>query len=145
MNAEEKKLQFVDTNVFLYAYDVSDPVKQEKAAALVKDMWNKKKGCVSIQVLQELYVNLTKKIPQPISRAEAAQIIKDLGQWKCHSPDLASLEQTIDLENRFQVSFWDAMIINSAQQMQCAVLWTEDLNAGQDYEGVLVKNPFLLD
>lgn len=142
MSGNGRQRQFVDTNIFLYAYDNSDPVKQKKAAALIKSLWDNRCGCISIQVLQELYVNLTGKIPYPISSIEAKQIIMDLKSWMHHVPDSKSLEKAIDIECRFGLSFWDAMILCSAQQMQCSILWTEDLNAGQNYDGVLVKDPF---
>jgi predicted nucleic acid-binding protein len=143
MSDKWQQRQFVDTNIFLYAYDISDPAKRKKAADLIKSLWGNKCGCISIQVLQELYVNLTRKIPHPMSSIEAKQIIVDLKSWKHHVPDSISLEKAIDMESKFRLSFWDAMILCSAHQMQCSILWTEDLNAGQNYDGVLVKNPFI--
>ncbi len=138
-----KKHQFVDTNIFLYAYDRSEPQKQTKAKALIFELWQSRLGTVSIQVLQELYVNLTRKVPQPLEHQLAAQVISDLGRWNCHCPNQDSLQKALALKQRYQLSFWDAMIITSAQDMHCSVLWSEDLNSGQNYDGVRVKNPFI--
>lgn len=143
MSDNGKLWQFVDTNIFLYAYDISDPTKQKQAAELIKKLWDSRCGCISIQVLQELYVNLTRKIPHPMNPDEAKQIIIDLKSWKHHVPEYKSLEKAIDIESTFRLSFWDAMILSSAQQMQCSILWTEDFNTGQNYDGIVVKNPFV--
>lgn len=145
MTGKQEQRQFVDTNIILYAYDSSDPVKQRTAALLLHSLWNSGLGCLSIQVVQELYVNLTRKIPNPLNPEHAAQIISDLGRWRCHAPVLDSLLKAVSIQQRYHVSFWDAMIICSAQSMQCPVLWTEDLNHGQDYGGVKALNPFLTD
>jgi len=142
MSVRENDCQFVDTNIFLYAYDVSDPAKQKEAKALIRRLWDSRLGRVSIQVLQELYVNLTRKVNPPLEGLKAKQIISDLGHWKHHVPDVASLQKAADLEHCYKLSFWDAMIICSAQEMQCSIIWTEDLNDGQKFNGTVVKNPF---
>ena len=79
----------------------------------------------------------------PLPADRASQIIADLGQWELHSPRVDDLLNAIDLQVRYNISFWDAMIIASARQLGCQVLWSEDLNDGQDYGDVTVKNPFL--
>ena len=79
----------------------------------------------------------------PLPADRASQIIADLGQWELHSPRVDDLLNAIDLQIRYKISFWDAMIIASARQLGCQVLWSEDLNDGQDYGDVTVKNPFL--
>ncbi len=142
MNDKQGQRQFVDTNIILYAYDCSDPVKHSKARALLHNLWDTGLGSVSVQVLQELYVNLTHKIPNFLSSIEARQIILDLGRWRYHAPGLDGLLKAIDIQQRYQLSFWDAMVVCSAQSLQCSILWTEDLNPGQDYDGVRALNPF---
>jgi len=136
------KNQFVDTNIFLYAYDSSAPKKKELAQKLISELWQSRQGVISIQVLQELYVNLTRKLPKPVSTELAAQIIADLGQWRLHEPKLSDLQRAVELERIYSISFWDAMIVNSAQHMGCKILWTEDLNSGQYLADLIIKNPF---
>jgi len=141
--SENRSYEFVDTNIFLYAYDLSDAGKRQKAQALISHLWETGRGCISIQVLQELYVNLTLKIPRPLTPQVATQIISDLGQWRLHIPELSSLIEAVNIQQRHQVSFWEAMIICSAKELDCITLWTEDLNPGQRYEGIDVVNPLL--
>ncbi len=142
MSAVKSQKQFVDTNIFLYAYDSSTPEKGSKAKQLISSLWNSGQGAVSMQVLQELYVNMTRKLPRPISLELAAQFISDLGQWHLHRPVLEDLQRAIELEKSSSISFWDAMIVNSAQQMGCGVLWTEDLSSNQYIGELVIKNPF---
>ncbi len=135
--------QFVDTNVLIYAHDRSAGVKQARAKALIQELWKNENGCLSIQVLQEFYYNVTKKIATPINRAEAAENIRLLSQWKVHSPRPQDVLNAIQIQEQYPLSFWDALIINSAARMGCEVVWSEDLNAGQTYGGVAVRNPFI--
>ncbi|MGI6319354.1 MAG: PIN domain-containing protein [Firmicutes bacterium] len=140
---ENKEFQFVDTNIIIYAYDISDPVKREQARSLIIDLWESGLGCLSIQVLQELYVNISAKIPKPLPADIASRIITDLGQWRLHIPDLSSILEAIEIQQRNQISFWDAMIICSAKTLDCKIIWTEDLNTNQFYENIKAVNPFL--
>lgn len=141
MNAENN-YQFVDTNVLVYAHDTSAGVKHDQAKALIQTLWEAQTGCLSIQVLQEFYVTVTKKVKRPLSPQTTAQIIEDLQVWRMHTPKPADVLAAIKLQTRYQTSFWDAMIIQSAIQLKCATLWSEDLNAGQLFQGVSVENPF---
>ena len=95
-----------------------------------------------MQVLQELFVNLTRKVPKPLSAREAAVLVEDLFAWTVHSPGPRDVLYAIELHERAGVSFWDAMILTSARSLGCRVLYSEDLSAGQSYDGVLVVNPF---
>jgi predicted nucleic acid-binding protein len=142
MNAIENQKQFVDTNIFTYAYDLSAPDKSKIAKKLIAGLWESGLGVISIQVLQELYVNLSRKLPNTISREQSAQIITDLGHWHLHRPNLTDLQQALNIEREHNISFWDAMIVSSAVQMKCKVLWTEDLNSGQYIEDLAILNPF---
>ena len=135
--------QFVDSNVLIYANDISAGIKREQARELVSRLWQQEAGCVSIQVLQELYVNLTRKVPHPLDGATASRIIADLAQWQVHSPEPPDLLAAIEIQQRNQISFWDAMIVRSAARLGCLRIWSEDLNSGQAYEGVRVENPFV--
>lgn len=133
--------RFVDTNVLVYAYDESAGEKREAASTLVADLWESGEGCLSVQVLQEFYVNVTRKVKMPISRAEAATIVEDLTAWTVHSPGGRDVLLAIELQGRQSLSFWDAMIITSARSLGCEVLYSENMNPGQSYDGVAVVNP----
>jgi predicted nucleic acid-binding protein len=141
MSAEGRR-EFVDTNVLVYAHDRSAGAKQAQAAALLKRLWASGQGCLSVQVLQEFFVTVTRKIPHPMSGAEAEALVRDLAGWTVFAPDEDDVLAAIALHRRTGVSFWDAMILDSAAATGCEVIWSEDLNAGQEYEGVGVENPF---
>ena len=136
--------QFVDANVLVYAHDVTAGAKHTRARALVEELWDTRQGCLSVQVLQEFFVTTTRKIPRPLEARAAAQIIADLAHWHVHAPAAGDVLGAIDIYQRTGASFWDAMILRSAKELGCQVLHSEDLNAGQDYEGVEVRNPFLV-
>jgi predicted nucleic acid-binding protein len=140
MSAEGRS--FVDTTVLVYAYDETAGTKREAARALVRQLWETRRGCVSVQVLQELFVALTRKVPSPVPAASATRVVEDLSEWTIHAPDARDVLAAIRFHGRHRISFWDAMIVQSAVQLGCDVLCTEDLNAGQQYDGVKVVNPF---
>ena len=141
MSATEQR-QFVDTNILIYAHDSSAGVKHDKTKALLNELWRSGDGYLSIQVLQEFYVNVTRKLAIPLSPELAIEIITDLSAWRVHSPKASDLVDAIGLQTRRQISFWDAMILTSARQLGCQMVWSEDLNAGHNYEGIEVRNPF---
>ena len=140
---DENGLQFVDTNILIYAYDVSSAEKHGRALELISKLWDSGKGCLSIQVLQEFYVNLTQKIPHPLTPSKTMRIIDDYGRWRLHKPELKSVLEAICIQQRNKISFWDAMIICSAKELGCKKIWTEDLNPNQIYEGIIAVNPFV--
>jgi len=140
MSAEGR--EFVDTNVLVYAFDRSSGAKGETARALVRGLWESGRGCLSLQVLQELYVTLTRKVAMPLTAEAAARIVEDLAAWPCHEPSRVDLTEAIALSRRSRVSLWDALVLQSARRSGCSVLWSEDLNAGQKLGGVDVRNPF---
>ncbi len=135
-------LEFVDTNIIVYAYDKSDPQKHELASKLLERLWRGKNGCLSIQVLQEFYVTLTHKLLLPLPDEQVIPIIADFGLWKHHVSGIADIIDASGIQRRYQISFWDAMIINSAHKLGCKIIWTEGLNHGQLYEDLKVVNPF---
>jgi predicted nucleic acid-binding protein len=132
---------FVDTNVFLYAFDQRDLKKQEAARAWQAELWKSRLGRISFQVLQEFYVKATQKWPQ--TRDEARAVVKDLLEWQPITVDAEILELGWKLQDRYQLSLWDALIVAAAKSTGCRYLLTEDLQASQDLDGVLVMNPFL--
>ena len=135
--------QFIDTNVLVYAHDVTAGDKHSRARALVEELWDTRQGCVSVQVLQEFFVTTTRKIPKPLDAPAAAQIIDDLAHWHVHAPAVSDVVAAIEIHQRTGASFWDAMILRSAKELGCQILHSEDLNAGQEYDGVGVRNPFM--
>lgn len=140
--AGRRERRFVDSNLFVYAYDVSAGSKREIARDLIAGLWRERAGCLSVQVLQELFVNLTRKAPKPLSARAAAALVEDLSAWRVHSPGPLDVLSAIEMHERMSVSFWDAMILTSARSLGCQVLYSEDLGAGQSYDGVVVVNPF---
>ena len=134
--------QFVDTNILIYAYDSSAGSKHEIARQLTTRLWNGRSGCLSIQVLQEFYVVATRKLPK--SRLDDVVVrVRDLTEWHVFRPTEADVLTAIDLHLRHQISFWDAMIVHSAQELGCSTLWSEDLNHAQVIGGVTIRNPFM--
>ncbi|MCC7018559.1 MAG: PIN domain-containing protein [Ardenticatenales bacterium] len=138
---EDDPLTFVDTNILIYAHDRSAGHKHEVARDLIRSLWDSGRGCLSVQVLQEYYVNITRKVPHPLNVAEAADIVSDLSTWDVHTPTAADVLDAIRLAERYGITFWDAMILASAQSLGCEVVWSEDLNASQRYGSVQVLNP----
>jgi predicted nucleic acid-binding protein len=139
MNA---RLEFVDTNVLLYAVDHTEPEKQARAEALLSRLWEAHNGCLSVQVLQEFYVNATRKLARPLDTATARQVVEDYSLWVVHAPTSTSVLIAIDLQEEHRVSFWDAMILGSALDLGAEVVWSEDLNAGQRFVTLTVQSPF---
>ncbi len=140
--AKERARVFVDTNVLLYSFDTSAGAKRDRALALVGNLWRVGNGCISVQVMQEFYVNATRKLRTPLELATAARIIVSLSRWEVHSPTPEDVLGAVTLHAQAQLSFWDAMILTSASKLGCTVLYSEDLNAGQHIAGVQVVNPF---
>ena len=140
--SEPSDLQFVDTNVLIYAHDLSARDKHARARDLIRELWQSGQGCLSVQVLQEFYVNVTGKVARPLAPEVAAQIVADLSAWQVHRPGVEDVLDAIALQIRYQISFWDAMIVASATQLGCSTIWSEDLNPGQMYDSVSVLNPF---
>ncbi len=135
--------EFCDTNVFVYAYDASASQKQEQATQLIDRLWRSGRGVVSVQVLQELYVTLTRRLPGRRGQDLARARVEELMAWRVVSPTEADVLAAIDGSLRWRVSFWDAMLLTTAKEAGAEILWSEDLNHGQDYDGLVVRNPFV--
>jgi predicted nucleic acid-binding protein len=142
MNFDPQVACFLDTNILIYAYDRSAGNKHNLAVQLMERCWENENGCLSLQVLQEFFVTVTRKIATPLDHQTARQIVADLVHWHLHSPDADDLLQAIDLQQRHQLAFWDAMIVQSARSLDCKLLLSEDLNHGQIYGTMTVINPF---
>lgn len=134
---------FVDTNVLIYAHDADAGPKRRKSAALLKELWENRSGCLSTQVLQEFYVNTTQKIKAPLSKSAAREVIRTYVSW-AESPNTpATVLRASEISETWQISFWDGMIVAAAEQSQATRLCTEDLAHGSTIAGVKVVNPFL--
>lgn len=133
--------RFLDTNILLYAYDLDAPAKRAAALRLVEQGWTAPGAtAISVQVLQELQVNLVKR---GISQAEATRIVRDFADWPVVDNTLGLLETALDEQARWEISLWDSLILVAARASGASELITEDLSHGQNYGGVKVVNPFL--
>lgn len=132
---------FVDTNILIYAHDTSTGAKHERAKALVEELWRERTGVVSTQVLQELAVNLRRKAGRPLDPKATREVVADYLTWHVVVNGGESILEALDLEVRYQVSFWDALVLQAAQASGAEVLYSEDLSDGQTYGSVRVINP----
>ncbi len=135
-------VEFVDTNILVYAYDHTAGPKHESARGIMDRLWDNGEGVLSTQVLQEFYVAVTRKIPQPIASRRAREIIADLGTWTVATLEVPEILSASEISDRYRVNFWDGLILAAAQKEDAEILWSEDLNDGQNYGGVVVRNPF---
>lgn len=135
-------LRFVDTNVLIYAHDAQAGARHDQAARLMADLWQTRQGILSTQVLQEFYVNVTRKIARPIERSAARMLLDLYATWPVVAAGPPEIKVASELEERYQLSFWDALIIAAARKGGAAILLTEDLTHGQEIAGVKVVNPF---
>lgn len=133
---------FVDTNVLVYAHDTTAGRKRERALDVLQELWNSETGVISTQVLQELFVSLTQKIPMPIDGRKARNIVEDLCVWEVVANDEQAILAAIDLKIKHQLSFWDSLILHAARRSGATKLYSEDLSNGQQVEGVAIVNPF---
>jgi len=136
---------FVDTNVLIYARDAAAGEKQSRAVRWMGHLWRAETGRVSVQVLQEYYVTVTRKLNPGLPEEEARKDVRDLMTWRPQAVGDAVLEGAWMIEDRFGLSFWDALIVAAAQVAGCRYLLTEDLQHGQELDGVVVQSPFLVD
>ena len=134
---------FVDTNILVYAHDTSAGAKHERAKAIVEELWRARSGVVSTQVLQELCVNLRRKAGRPVDLKTAREIITDYLAWDVYVNTGESILEALDLEQRYKISFWDALVIQAADASGAAVLYSEDLSDGEKYGDVRVVNPLV--
>jgi predicted nucleic acid-binding protein len=135
--------RFVDTNILIYAHDLDAGGKHERAAAILRNLWETGTGVISVQVLQEFYVNVTRKIPQPLAPAIARGLIAAYRAWHVEAPTAETVISASEIQERNQLSFWDSMILAAAAQAGAEILLSEDLSHGQVIEGIRVENPFL--
>lgn len=132
---------FVDSNILIYAHDRDAGLKRERAAATLSDLWDAGTGRLSVQVLQEFYLNATQKLATPVARATAREIIKTYGVWVRRATTVETLTRATEIADLTRLSFWDALIVAAAEEIDAEVLLSEDFNDGQRIAGIKVVNP----
>lgn len=132
---------FVDTNVLVYAHDKKEVYKQEAAKRILRDLGQKRSGAVSMQVLQEFYNTVTRKLTHPLSKKEARAIVEDFAYW-CIVTTPEEIQRAFRIEDEARIGFWDALIVAAAIKSGATRILSEDLNHGQSIAGVRIENPF---
>ena len=132
---------FVDTAILMYAHDTAAGDKHRRARALIEELWENRSGVVSTQILQELAVNLRRKAKKPLDAKATREVVSDYLTWQVVVNTGESILEALELEARYQVSFWDALVIQAAHNAGAEILYSEDLSDGQRYGTVRVKNP----
>lgn len=133
-------MEFVDTNILVYAHDGGSGWKQQRAIQLISGLFQSRSGALSTQVLTEFCAAATQKMGMPPE--EAAAVIRDLSSWTIHRPALADIVTATEWQSRYKLSWWDSMILQSAVALGCHTLWTEDFSDGQRFGAVEIRNPF---
>ncbi|MDH4217338.1 MAG: PIN domain-containing protein [Candidatus Aminicenantes bacterium] len=133
---------FLDTNIIVYAHDRSSGEKHAAAKEIMDYLWESRKGVISVQVLQEFFVCVTKKIIKPLHIKNARMIIEYLFNWDVVVNDKYIILKAIDLKEKYRFSFWDSLVIQAAIQGQARILLSEDLPDGQVVKDLKIVNPF---
>ena len=132
---------FVDANVLIYAHDVDSKSKHATAKNILRELWTERTGVLSMQVLQEFYVNVTRKIRSPLPRDSARLVVTSYSIW-CMETTPAELSAAFRIEDESRIGFWDALIVAAAVKSGATRLLSEDLNPGQKIAGLRIENPF---
>ena len=132
---------FVDTNVLIYAHDVDAKAKHGVAESVLRELWTHRTGALSLQVLQEFYVNVTRKIAKSLSKAEARLVVNSYSIW-CIETTPAEIAAAFQIEDKARIGFWDALIVASAAKSGAVRILSEDLNPQQTIAGIRIENPF---
>jgi predicted nucleic acid-binding protein len=135
-------MTFIDSNIVVYSYDETDPVKQLKAQQEMKNIMEGGEGCVSTQVFGEFFhtVVVRKKLMSPLEALSAIQRLER--GFRIGSIEPSLVRDAISIHQRYQLRYWDSLIIATAKRMKCVEVLSEDMADGQDYGGVVVRNPF---
>jgi predicted nucleic acid-binding protein len=135
---------FVDTNILIYAHDADAGLKREQAIEKLRQLWDSDTGRLSVQVLQEFYINATQKLATPVARSTAREVVSTYGAWVRAATTVETVIRAAELAQMVQLSFWDALIVASAEQVGANQLYTEDLNTGQTIVGIRIINPLIM-
>lgn len=131
---------FVDTNVLIYAHDVDAKAKHAIAKEILRELWRQRSGVLSVQVLQEFYVNVTRKIPSPLPRDAARLVVNSYSIW-CTETTPTETVEAFRIEDESRISFWEVLMVASAVKCGATRILSEDLNE-QKIAGVRIENPF---
>ena len=134
---------FVDTNILVYAYDSDAGAKHDYAKERVIDLWDQGTGVISAQVLQEFYVTVTRKLSKPLGKRVARDIVATYDAWEIFRPGALDIVAASEMEERFLLSFWDALIVTAATRCGATTLLSEDLQHGMVIEKTTISNPLL--
>jgi predicted nucleic acid-binding protein len=135
---------FIDTNILIYAHEVPTGEKHSKARRLLEILWQDGRGVISTQIIQEFCVSTLRRSARPVSFAELHATVQDLMKWQVFVNQPDSALRALSIQERFGISFWDALVLHAAESAGADVLYSEDLNDGQTYGNVRVVNPFKL-
>ena len=133
---------FIDSNILVYAHDTENPEKQQQAQTVIFDGIRLENAVISTQVLSEFYVTITQKIKNPLTVLKAKEEIKYLSILEIVEIDIAMILQAIHLQDKWNISYWDGLILAAAEQARCKTIISEDFTDQQIYDHILVKNPF---
>jgi predicted nucleic acid-binding protein len=133
---------FIDTNVLIYAHDADAGAKHQIAKEVLRELWTERTGVLSVQVLQEFYVNVTRKISTPVSKELARLVVGSYAIW-CTETTPTEIASAFRIEDESRIGFWDALIVSAASKSGATRILSEDLNAGQRIAGILLENPFV--
>lgn len=140
---ENRSKCFVDTDILVYAHDRSTGVKHLRARMVLEQLWDSGLGVLSTQVLQELCINLRRKAGNPLPVEELRRLIREYSTWEVVTNTPESVLKALDIEMRYKTSFWDALILQAAEDAGASILYSEDLATGQRYGAIQVVNPLL--
>ena len=132
---------FFDTNILAYEFEQEEIMKRNIAQKLLKEWRLSGRMAISVQVLQELYVVLTRKMG--ISEEDAEKVVKNYARLPVIATDTSLVLRGIEISRRYKISFWDALIVAAAVRGSCRIIFTEDLSHGMKIEGIEVVNPFI--
>ena len=134
---------FVDTNILIYAHDRSAGTKHQRARHAIERLWTTGQGVLSTQILQELCINLRRKLARPLPVDEVRRLIQDYLSWEIVVSSPEAVLQALEIEVRYKIGFRDALVLQAAEQSGAAILYSDDLATGQNYGPVRVMNPLL--
>lgn len=135
-------MEFLDTNVLVYAHDDADPAKSAAAAELILSLAQAGSGSLSTQVFGEFFKAVTRRIARPLSHADAREALRGYEVFRVVQIDVPMVYTATEAAERYGIGYYDALIIAAAARAGCTTLHSEDLNPGQQYLGVTVRNPF---
>jgi predicted nucleic acid-binding protein len=133
---------FIDTNVLICAHDIDAAARNEIAKAVLRELWSERTGVLSTQVLQEFYVNVTRKIPSPLSKELARSVVSNYVPW-CMETTPAEISAAFRIEDESRIGFWNALIVSCAVKSGATRILSENVNSRQRIAGILIENPFV--